>query len=306
MADLPVSAPATVAPTSNGSTTESVATPEPKGLIQAAEPLLKVTVGGKVKEMTQTQLDKLVAEAEGKRSFADKSTREAREQLKKIMELNAQLEERAKSLETEADPEKFFKKHNISEEEHARKVIQRKIAESQMSQEQKENARLKAENTQLAAEREARAKKQQETELQTRTKTYQDAMVKDLSAAAKAAGIAPNVENMNALIDAAVEHGELGLEWDATSIVDYAMEKQESAFESLRNQVAGGLTGADLAKKLGPKVTQAILDYAVQRTRANSSVGSSVKPVELKTVERKAPAPTNSLSAKEFKNKYGV
>ena len=107
--------------------------------------VLKAIVDGEERTFTEAEASKLLSKA----GYADKVIRQAKEVLKAAKEREAQLAE-----EDSLDDEEILKRRKRDPEAFARKVLERKLAESQLTPEQKELADYKAQ----LAERDAKLK----------------------------------------------------------------------------------------------------------------------------------------------------
>lgn len=224
------------------------------------EPVFKVKVKGEMKEYKRAEAERLLS----KSGYADQVVQQAKEAIKKMQARESEFEAlKAKMVQ--------FEPNSPEEEAHARKVLERKLAEATLSPEQRRIAELEA----AAAERDEKFKsleqQQRETQVTQQAKALERKMASELEAAIASVGLTASPDTLYALHAAAQEARDLGLPWDAERIAEVAKENLQGASTGLEKAVLGGLRGKALAERLGPAVVAELLRWKVEEFRGGGS-----------------------------------
>lgn len=264
------------APAPNGITPP----PTPAAKAEAAKPAgmtteeyLEYVVDGKqVRETKAEALKKL-----SKAGYADAQIKQAREALKAQRAREAQ--QAADDALLEQDEEEYLRKKGRDPEALARRILERKLKQAEMTPDQlaAEQARLEASTTKKELEK--MQKEQHDQQVVLMTDRLQRRLETDLTRAAQAAEFPPGPESF-AIIQALVQdHFDAGLEVDvggawAARIVDAAKDRIEGSRKHLTQAVTRGLKGQKLADWLGPDVVKEVLDYRLSQIRGKRAAPS--------------------------------
>lgn len=250
-----------------------------------------VTKGGEKRQLTKEQALRKLARDEA----ADISFREAKELTRK----NQQLVEMLK------DPERFEEAasqlgHDL--DELAKRRLSKAVEKAQMTPEQQEVARLKAELEKYqgdAKKREAEAAKAKQEEDDKAAFAHFE---KGFLAAAEKHGIEGTPANLERIVEIAAEAMDLGIPLTEDQVMAELKEREDATFAKLEQRVTKGLKGEALAKRLGPGVVEEVLRWSVEKLRGGP-------PAQPKPAAEEAPAekkkPTPYISETDFRKRHG-
>lgn len=235
--------------------------PAAKADAAAEAPFIELVVDGQKQKFTEGEAKRLLSKA----AFADKLVRQAKEAIKKAQEASGLSESEKKRLKEET--EAYLEAQGVDVDALARKRLERRLAEREMTPEQKQRRELEDENTRLKekeAKRESAEKQRQQSELATRMQRKMEA---DLRSAADRAGLPNGADSFYAVYEAVREFHELGLPFDADRIIETAKENIEGSFKRLESSVLKDLKGKALVDRLGKSVVDEVLRYKVEELR---------------------------------------
>lgn len=287
----PVAAPVAPAAPTNG------AAPPVPTKAEAPEPRIPLKVDKEEREYTRSELQKLL----GKSAFADKLIQQAKDALKKTSEARAKAETETPSFDDDGKIEEYLRAKGVKDElldKLARRRLDQRVKEAELTPEQKEAAALKAENERFKkaeAEREAEGKKTKQAAAEQRL--YQQAQ-SQLLEAAQAAGFGPDLDSFDVLRGVVREWVELEMPWDPTRIVDEAQSRLGSATTKLQKEGLGLMDGAKLYEFLGPSVLKKLNDYQIQMLR------SGKRPAQAAETPVRQTSPDEHLSVSDIAQRY--
>lgn len=269
----PVATPATVstpaaASTAPQSTPTPTQPPTPGKTDVAAPPevRVKLKVDGEEREYTQAEIQKLT----GKAAYADKVISQTKEEAKRMAaEREKLLAERA-LWDDESKLEAELMKRGVLDK-LARKYLAAKVAEHEMSPEQREAAAAKAEADRLKKELESRDAETQKAKQTQAQQVLQQRLEASLSEAAERAGFPKTADAFDMLYQSLREWVRLGLPWNPDQLVADAQERIEASFDSLRQRATKSLKGKALVEKLGPDVVKEVLRYKMEELRGGGA-----------------------------------
>jgi hypothetical protein len=262
----------------------------------AAEHVFEVKVGGEVKKYGRSEAEKLLSKA----GYADKLTQQAKEQLKAI----AEERERIKAQEALWDDDEALEKELEKRgklDKLARKRLQAKVAEAEMTPEQRAIAERDAKIAELERSTKEREAKEQEAKRAQLRDVMRQQMENQLAAAAEKAGFPKGADSFFAIYEAVKEFHRLGLPFDPERIVETARENIEDGFKRLESSVLKDLKGEALAKRLGDNVVKEILRYSAEKLRNGGARPNP--PPAFRQQQRKPEAPAY-ISPHELQEKY--
>ena len=265
------------------------ATPEPKYML---------TVDGEEREYSRSEAQKLL----GKSAYADKLMRQAKEEMQRL------ADERAKAAADDAvwDDENKLEEHLTKKgkadllDRLARKRLEQKVSESQMTPEQREKAAAEARAAEAEAKLkaiEAEAKQARQTEA---TKALQQRMHEELANAADKAGFPKDADSFYALYEVVSEFSRLKLPWDAERIVETARENIDGSFKRLEQSVLKGLKGKALVDRLGDAIVKEVLRYKAEEFR-NGGAKKQAAPAQSQPRQQE---PSQYISPSDVANRY--
>lgn len=266
----PVAAPAPAAPAAQPAAPAAKA-PNAVAPAAEAEPLFEVKVNGEVRKYKRSEAEKLLSKA----GFADKTIQQAREALKAAAELKAKMAEQESVWDDEDKLEAELAKRGKLDL-LARKRLEQKLREQELTPEQRRIAELEA----AAADKDKKLKAVDEEKEQqaigARAQHIQKRIESMLGDAWQRAGFETgDSDAFMAVYDVMREWKEIGLlpkaddfsPMFAEQVVDAARQKMEGAFKGLEAAVLKGLKGEALAKRLGDSVVNEILRFKVEQLR---------------------------------------
>ncbi len=238
----------------------------------AAEPTFEVTVDGKPVKLTRRQIERYA----GKGAYADQLIEQGKKAINTTKAENERREALKKRLkEDRSARDEWMREHGLDPDEYARERLTEKLAESEMTEEQRENARLKKD----IADRDAKLKEVDDEKAKTRltenAKRIQARIENELGAAWERAGFTQgDAESFFAVYEAMSEFHGLGLlnpeaftAADADRICEAARENIDGAYKRLESQVTKGLKGKALYDRLGKSVVDELNRYQVELIR---------------------------------------
>ena len=239
---------------------------------------LELTVDGQVERLPRAEAIKRLQKA----AFADKVTQQAREALKAVKAREEAW--KAEMAELETDEEAFLRKKGRDPEALARKILERKLRESEQTPEQREAEAAKAEAASLKKQLAEHTAKQEAAALEQQTVHIQKLMESELHRAATAKGMATDADSFYAIYQAVQESFDAGLPVDAgwaDRIIERAQETTEGAFTKLEQAVLKGLKGDALVKRLGPAVVEELRRHRIEQLRGKRAAPVAPPPVEV-------------------------
>lgn len=248
----------------------------------------RVKVNGEFKEYSQAEAEKLLSKA----GYADLTIRQAKEELKRIAAEREKYKLDESIFSDESKLEEWIASRNPEVlDKLARKRLAAKVAEQEMTPEQREAATARAEAERLKkelAERDNQTKAQKAAEVQ---KVLQQRMEAQLLDAAVRGGLMEagkpiDADSFQAVYLAVKEAKELGLPWNPDQIIETAKENIEASFLRMERSVTTGLKGAKLKERLGPVVWKEVLRYAAEEYRnGGARPVTPTQPVQQKKAE---------------------
>lgn len=284
-APVATSANATTPPATNGTS----GTPAP-------EQLYELTIKGETKKYTRDEIQKFA----GKSAFADNLMRQAKEALAQRAKEKEEREAEESGWKDESKWEEMLSKKGIDVDKLARRRLEKRVAEQEMTPEQRERDAAKAEADRLKKELEARdseakAKKQAETQ-----RVIQQQMESQLAEAAEKAGLSKDADSFFAVYETVKEWVRLGLPWDPARIVETAKENIDGGFRRLEQSVLKGLKGQALEDRLGKSIVDELIRHRAEKLRNGGRPASTMNATP---VPKKAEAPA-WVSPSELQEKY--
>ena len=299
MSTTPVVAPVPVAPAAPTNGVAPVATPA----AAAPEPTFEVTVGGKPTKLTRKQIEKFA----GKGAFADATVSQTKEALKAIKAREAELAEREGVWDDDEKLEaELLKRGKL--DTLARRRMAAKIAEQEMTPEQRRIAELEASNAESAKKLKAADDEKKAQQLTENAKRIQASIETELDSAWKRAEFERGPDAFYAVYEVMQEWSGLGL-IDANQpfsaaladrIIEQARENIDGTDKRREAAVMKGLKGAALAKRLGPEVVKEILRFKTEEFRNGGPKPPSGAPAS----QPKSAQDPGWLSPSDLANKY--
>ncbi len=268
--EAPAVAPA-AAPAPNGAAN---GTPPPNGAPKAAEESWEFNEDGKSFKLTHAETQKQLADAR----YARKRLQQAADEAKTLKAEKAKFEaERADDAKLRKENRaEWLKRHELDEEAMAREVLERKLKEQEMTPDQREAAKRKAEADDLRKQLDERKQADSKAQVDQTAKHITQWMVDGLQKAATAAGLAIGPREFHVIHAVAAEFGDavpLDGEWH-NRVINEAKERIEGAYGKLESAVAAGLSGEALVKRLGKRVVDEVLKYRLEQVRGKKTFGA--------------------------------
>ncbi len=260
-----------------------------------AEEFLEYVVEGKTERIAKSKaLERL-----RKESFADKRSQQAAEALKAVKAREAQLAAEAEEDKklAEENEEEWLRKRGRDPEAFARKYLEKKLRESEMTEDQRKAATAERERDELKKQVEAHTKEKSEAEVNAQAARIRQHMSDDLHRASVAAGLiadgAPMDGDTFAIIQALVQDSfDAGFPVDADwapRIIEAAKEQMAATSTKLEKAVLGGLKGEALEARLGKTVVDELMRHRLEKLRGKRTFGQP-KAADAPPVERAKPA----------------
>jgi len=253
------------------------------------EEFLEYVVDGKPEKVAKSEALKRLSKA----AFADKVTQQAREALKatKAKEAEWAKEREEQKALLEQDEEAYLRKMGRDPEALARKILERKLREQELTPEQREAEAMKAELAALKKQQEEQAKAAEAEKVAANAKQIQQLMESELLSAAKAAELPTNPETFQIIYRLVQDSFDAGFpvdaEW-APRIIDAAKQQIDESIASTTKAVLSGLDGDALEARLGAEVVDKLVANRLAKIRG----------------KRPAPAATQSTEPKQSAPKY--
>lgn len=266
MADgvAPTTATPANTPVPTGTKPATATAPPVKGATAATpvpESFLEMMVDGQSRKFSKEEVHRFV----GKGAFADKTVQQAKEALKASQALKEERENERRRLKEET--EAYLAEQGIDLDALARRRLDKKVAEHQMTPEQRANAELQEKVKALEdkvstvdKEKAAAAEKAQQKALQQRLEN-------DLAGAAEAAGIPKDGNGFYAVYMALKEFVDSGLPYDSARVVELAKENLDGARNGLKQAVLKDMDGAGLEEMLGAQNVEKLIRYRMDKVR---------------------------------------
>lgn len=266
-------APAPAAPAAALATTKPTngVAPAASGAPDADPIVWEGTVDGQPTKIKKSEAGKYLS----KGKFADKTIQQAREALKAAAEFKAKMAEQESVWDDEDKLEAELAKRGKLDL-LARKRLEQKLREQELTPEQRRIAELEA----AAADKDKKLKavdeEKEQQAISARAQHIQKRIESMLGDAWQRAGFETgDSDAFMAVYDVMREWKEIGLlpkaddfsPMFAEQVVDAARQKMEGAFKGLEAAVLKGLKGEALAKRLGDPVVNEILRFKVEQLR---------------------------------------
>lgn len=229
----------------------------------------RVKVNGEFKEYSQAEAEKLLSKA----GYADLTIRQAKEELKRIAAEREKYKLDESIFSDESKLEEWIASRNPEVlDKLARKRLAAKVAEQEMTPEQREAAAAKAEAERLKkelADRDNQTKAQKAAEVQKVLQQRMEAQLLDAAVRGglMEAGKSIDGESFYAVFAAVKEAKELGLPWNPDQIIETAKENIDGGFKRLEQSVLKGLKGKALVDRLGDAVVKEVLRFKAEEYR---------------------------------------
>lgn len=229
----------------------------------------RVKVNGEFKEYSQAEAEKLLSKA----GYADLTIRQAKEELKRIAAEREKYKLDESIFSDESKLEEWIASRNPEVlDKLARKRLAAKVAEQEMTPEQREAAAAKAEAERLKkelADRDNQTKAQKAAEVQKVLQQRMEAQLLDAAVRGglMEAGKSIDGESFYAVFAAVKEAKELGLPWNPDQIIETAKENIDGGFRRLEQSVLKGLKGKALVDRLGDAVVKEVLRFKAEEYR---------------------------------------
>ncbi len=275
----PIVAPAAPAAPNAPSQTPNIAPPKPvvptpvakppAAAAPTAEPLFEVKVDGEVKKYTRAEAERLLS----KSGFADKGVRQVREALAAIKAREAELTERESVWDDDEKLEaELLKRGKL--DPLARKRLAVKVAEAEMTPEQKAQQRADEAEAKLAKLEQAGKDEQEQKRLTESSQKLYVHIEDTLASAAERAGIGRDPDSFYAVYEAMTEFRDLGLidpnqftPAIADRICEAALENIAATDKRREASVLKGLKGKALVERLGKTVVDEVLRHKLEELR---------------------------------------
>ncbi len=265
MADVAPAAPA--APNAPSTIPVTNSAPPPGAPVAAAAapkpeaPFIELVVDGQKQKFTEAEARKLLS----KSKFADQTVRQAKEALAAAKKFQAEKEEEDKRWAS--DTEELLRKRNVDPRDFARKILERELANANLTPDQREAAERTAERDALKAERDALKAEKDQAALSENAKRIQTKMVAELDAAADKYNIPRDADSFFAIYAVAQEFHDLGIPFDAERIAETASQNIDGGFKRLEAAVLKGLKGQALEDRLGKAIADELVRHRVESIR---------------------------------------
>lgn len=262
----------------------------------AAAHEFEVKIDGELRKFTRTEAERALS----KSGYAEKVVQQAREQLKKLAEEREQRKLEDDAWSDEAKLEELLSKKGVDLDKLARRRLQQRVTEQEMTPEQrealKEKARADDAEKKLSAI-EAEKKKARQAEA---TKVLQARLEGALVEAAERAGVPKgDPDAFFSIYETVKEWARLGLPFDADRIVESAQERVTASYDSLRKRHSKGLKGKALAEALGDDIVNEMIRYRTELLRGG---GVRPQPTQMTQAPKKQDSPY--ITRHELEEKY--
>lgn len=278
--NAPSAVPANVAPAAPATAT---ATKAPEAGATTETPFLEVVVDGQKRKFTEAEARRLLSKA----GYADKTVQQAKEAIKAAQQLKAEREsekERAK-----ANLEEHLRSLGVDPDAFAKSRLERHITDAQMSPEQRELAKERAEKAELTKKLNAVEEEKSKATKEQSHRHLQQKLENELADAASAAGIPKDGNGFYAVYAALKDAVESGLPYDAQHIVSVAKQNLESAKSGLKQAVLSDMDGAALEEMLGGPNVDKLIRHRMEKRRGGVSTRTA-PPANGSTSGTAAPA----------------
>lgn len=263
----------------------------------AAEATFEVTIDGKPQQLTRRQIEQFA----GKGGYADKLIRQAKERLAEVAKDREEREKdkRTAAEKAKADTDAWLREHGIDPDAYARSKLEGKLAEHQLTPEQREAKKEKDRADQLQKQLDEKAANEKAAKQAEGTKMLQRQMENELGAAAERAGLSKDPDAFFAVYEAVKEWKRLGLPWNADAIVEHAKENIDGGFKRLEGSVLKGLKGKALVDRLGPAVVKEVLRFKAEELR-----GGGTRPSTPSSPAQQNGKESQFVSVQDLQQKY--
>lgn len=247
-----------------------------------------MTVDGKPALLTRKQIEKYA----GKGAYADKVIQQAKEALAAAKKADAERAERESIWDDEeklaAELERRGKLDLL-----ARRRLEQKMAEAEMTPEQRAIAERDAKIKALEDAQKKTEEERSQQRINENAKRIQAHMESELASAAERVGLTRDEDGFYAVYETMKEFRDLGLldpktfsSADAERICESAKERIDGGFKRLESAVLKGLKGKALYDRLGKSVVDELNRYQIELIR-----GGGPKTSEgIRTINPGAPA----------------
>lgn len=312
-----VAAPAPVnAPTKAPIVQIKPTTPAPNGATPAAPPTdaapapkLKVKVNGEFREYTQAEAERLLSRV----GFADQTVKQAKEALAAARKAQQEQAERESIWDDDEKLEaELLKRGKL--DALARKRLEAKMREAEMSPEQKAIAERDAKIAELERKTKAAEEEKQQQTITAHAERMRQHVIGMLDEAWERAGFERgNADTFSAVQATLKEFRDLGLlpkrieEWTPAlvdRICEQARESVEGSFKQLESAVLKGLKGQALYDRLGKSVVDELNRYQVELIKGGGAKKAAPQAQALPAVEKPSDYMTVE-QAREFMRKGG-
>lgn len=272
MADAVAAAPAVV-PTTAAPATSGTALAK----TEAAVPqVFKVKVNGQQREYSQAEAERLLS----KSAFADDVMRQGREAVKTLTQVKAERE--AEKARAKSDTDAWMREHGIDPDDFAHRRVSKRLAEHEMTPEQRAIAERDARIAELQKKADEAEADKRKGIVSEAAKRIQARVTSVLGDAWERAGFEKGSDSFSAVHDVMREWRDIGLlpktpeEFTpalADRIIEAAKDSIEGSFKRLESAALKGLDGEALEQRLGKPVVDKLL-----RHMANKIRGGGMKP----------------------------
>jgi NADH dehydrogenase/NADH:ubiquinone oxidoreductase subunit G len=292
--------PVAVAPVAPAPTNGAVKPTAPVAASAApvTEATFEVTVDGKPTKLTRKQIEKFA----GKGAYTDQVLRQAKEAIAATKKADAERAERESIWDDEERLEAELEKRGKLDV-LARKRLAKKLAEQEMTPEQRAIAERDAKIADLEKTNKAAEEERAQQRLSENAKRIHARIESELDSAWERAGFERNnPDTFYAVYEAMKEMNDLGLlnakdftAADADRICEAARENIDGAYKRLESNVAKGLKGKALFDRLGKQVVDELNRYQIELIRGGGAkraaqaaepVKPAAKPDEYLTLEQ--------------------
>ncbi len=247
-----------------------------------------MTVDGRPTKLTRKQIEKYA----GKGAFADQTVSQAKEALKAIKAREAELAERDSVWNDEDKLRAELEKRGLLDKVSLKR-LQQKMAEQEMTPEQRRIAELEALQAESDKKLKASEEEKAQQRLSARAKHVQASISNELDSAWERAGFERGADAFYAVYEVMKDFSELGMldpnqpftSVIADRIIDAARENIDGTDKRREAAVLKGLKGEALVKRLGKSVVDEVLRHKVAELRG----GGARKPAGLAMAAPAAP-----------------
>lgn len=240
---------------------------------------LQVDSGTK-RKVTLTELKKLAM----KSGYADKITQQTKDALRTIKQREAELQQKLAAFKS--DPDSFMREQGIDPDEFAHSKLRRKLAEAEMTPEQRQLEERRLENEELKKKLQAFDEEKKTARLNEATERAKARISTELDTAWERAGFERGAESFFAVYEVMNEWKELGLlpkqaEFSAAHadrIIEQAKANLEGVDKRREAAVLKGLKGKSLYDRLGKSVVDELNRYQIELFRGGKKTTDVTPP----------------------------